>query len=132
VRYLKLQGELKKVVKRREELGKLLPQLRKQKSPDAPKVQEELNVTGRRLTEISTAKKACFLWRVDCAQPHSLILAGNTLFAGGNDEVAAYSTIDRKQIWTAKVNGAALGLAVAHGRLLVSTDKGAIHCFTAK
>jgi outer membrane protein assembly factor BamB len=69
---------------------------------------------------------------VDCAQPHSLILAGNTLFAGGNDEVAAYSTIDRKQIWTAKVNGAALGLAVAHGRLLVSTDKGAIHCFTAK
>jgi len=132
VRYLKLQGELKLVVKRREELGKLLPQLRKQKSPDAPKVQEELNVTGRRLTEITTAKKACFLWRVDCAQPHSLILAGNTLFAGGNDEVAAYSTIDRKQIWTAKVNGAALGLAVAHGRLLVSTDKGAIHCFTAK
>jgi uncharacterized secreted protein with C-terminal beta-propeller domain len=106
--------------------------LRKQKSPDAPKVQEELNVTGRRLTEISAAMKACFLWRAACAQPHSLILAGNTLFAGGNDEVVAYSTIDGKQIWSAKVKGAALGLAVAHGRLLVSTDKGAIHCFTAK
>jgi outer membrane protein assembly factor BamB len=132
VRYLKLEDERQQVVKRREELGKQLPQLRKQKSPDAPKVQEELNVTGRRLTEISAAMKACFLWRVACAQPHSLILAGNTLFAGGNDEVVAYSTIDGKQIWTAKVNGTALGLAVAHGRLLVSTHKGTIHCFTTK
>ncbi|MFM1557066.1 MAG: PQQ-binding-like beta-propeller repeat protein, partial [Limisphaerales bacterium] len=87
---------------------------------------------GRRLDEISAAMKACFLWRVDCAQPHSLVLAGNTLFAGGNDEVAAYSTADGKQIWTGKVNGAALGLAVAHGRLLVSTHKGTIHCFTTE
>ena len=132
VRYLKLEGERKQVDAERKTNGALLSKLRKQKSPDVPAVLEKVIAGGRRLDEISTAMKACFRWRVECAQPHSLILAGDTLFAGGNDEVAAYSTANGKQIWTAKVNGAALGIAVAHGRLLVSTDKGTIHCFTAK
>ena len=132
VRYLKLEGERKQVAAERKRNGDLLTKLRKQKSPDVPAVLEKVTAGGRRLDEISKAMKACFLWRVDCGQPHSLILAGDTLFAGGGDEVAAYSTADGKQIWAAKVNGAALGLAVAHGRLLVSTHKGTIHCFTAK
>ena len=132
VRYLKLEGERKQVAAERKRNGDLLAKLRKQKSPDVPAVLEKVTAGGRRLDEISTAMKACFLWRVDCGQPHSLILAGDTLFAGGKDEVAAYSTTDGKQIWTGKVNGAALGLAVAHGRLLVSTHKGTIHCFTTK
>jgi outer membrane protein assembly factor BamB len=132
VRYLKLEGERKQVAAERKSNGALLAKLRKQKSPDVPVVLEKVIAGGRRLDEISAAMKACFLWRVDCAQPHSLVLAGNTLFAGGNDEVAAYSTADGKQIWTGKVNGVALGLAVAHGRLLVSTHKGTIHCFTTK
>ena len=132
VRYLKLEGERKQVAAERKRNGDLLAKLRKQKSPDVPVVLEKVTAGGRRLDEISAAMKACFLWRVDCAQPHSLVLAGNTLFAGGNDEVTAYSTADGKQIWTGKVNGAALGLAVAHGRLLVSTHKGTIHCFTTE
>ncbi len=132
VRYLKLEGERKQVAAERKRNGDLLAKLRKQKSPDVPAVLEKVTAGGRRLDEISAAMKACFLWRVDCAQPHSLVLAGNTLFAGGNDEVAAYSTADGKQIWTGKVNGVALGLAVAHGRLLVSTHKGTIHCFTTE
>ena len=132
VRYLKLEGERKQVAAERKRNGDLLAKLRKQKSPDVPAVLEKVTAGGRRLDEISTAMKACFLWRVDCGQPHSLILAGDTLFAGGKDEVAAYSTTDGKQIWTGKVNGAALGLAVAHGRLLVSTHKGTIHCFTTE
>ena len=132
VRYLKLEGERKQVAAARKRNGDLLAKLRKQKSPDVPAVLEKVTAGGRRLGEISSAMKACFLWRVDCGQPHSLILAGDTLFAGGKDEVIAYSTTDGKQIWTGKVNGAALGLAVAHERLLVSTHKGTIHCFTTK
>lgn len=130
--YLKLEGERKQVAAQREQLGKQLARLRKQKSPDVPKVQEQLIAAGRRLDEISAGMKSCVLWRVDCAQPHALVLAGETLFAGGNDEVVAYRVGDGKQTWSAPVKGAALGIAVAHGRLLVSTDKGTIHCFTAK
>jgi outer membrane protein assembly factor BamB len=132
VRYLKLEGERKQVDEDRKTNGALLAKLRKQKSPDVPMVLEKVIAGGRRLGEISAEMKACFLWRVDCGQPHALVLAGNTLFAGGDNEVAAYSTSDGKQIWTAKVNGIALGLAVAHGRLVVSTHKGTIHCFTTK
>ena len=132
VEYLKLEGERKQVAADRKQLAGQLDKLRKQKSPEVPKVLGQVTALGTRLDEISAAMKACVLWRVDCAQPHALILAGDMLFAGGNDEVTAYSVDEGKQIWSAKVNGVALGLAVAHGRLLVSTDKGTIHCFTAK
>ena len=132
VRYLNLESERKAVTAQRQQLGKQLAKLRKEKSPKAPKVQEQLIAAGRRLDEISAGMKACFLWRAECRQPHALILAGDTLFAGGNDEVVAYSAADGKPVWRANVNGVALGLVVAHRRLLVSTHKGTIHCFTAK
>jgi outer membrane protein assembly factor BamB len=132
VRYLKLEGERKTIDQQRKKLGVRLKELRKEKSPDSDKVQNELIAKGRRLDEITAEKKACVLWRVKCAQPHALILVGDTLFAGGYDQVVAYSATDGQPAWQAKVNGAALGLAAAHGRLLISTHKGTIHCFTAK
>jgi outer membrane protein assembly factor BamB len=59
-----------------------------------------------------------------------LILAGETLFAGGDDRVAAFDATTGKMRWSARVTGKAHGLAVAHGRLFVSTDRGTIHCFS--
>jgi outer membrane protein assembly factor BamB len=59
-----------------------------------------------------------------------LILAGDMLFAGGDDLIAAYSISDGTRLWQASVAGKAHGLVVANGRLFVSTDKGKIYCFT--
>ena len=61
-----------------------------------------------------------------------MIMAGDVLFVGGQDSVAAVRTADGKQIWTGTVQGKALGLAIADGRLYVSTDTGIIHCFWSK
>ena len=69
------------------------------------------------------------VWSKNYAYPHSLIMAGNTLFAGGDGQIAAFNTSDGTRTWTAAVNGKAWGLAVANGRLFASTDTGAIHCF---
>ena len=71
------------------------------------------------------------VWRVDAAYPYTLIKAGDTLFAGGDGEIA---TFDSKgiRIWTATVEGKTYGLAVANGRLYASTDNGRIHCFKRK
>jgi len=69
------------------------------------------------------------IWSVSSSHPYELILAGDTLFAGGDDEVAAISTADGSVLWTAPVMGRVRGLAVANGGLFVSTDLGAIHCF---
>jgi len=66
-------------------------------------------------------------------RPHlgycSLILAGDVLYAGGNGKVIAVDTVTGDELWNANVNGRASGLAVANGRLFVSTDTGSIYCF---
>ena len=70
------------------------------------------------------------LWSAPCDCPHALIGAGNTLFAGGHGQLAAFSADDGKRIWEAKVSGKVLGLVVANGMLLASTDLGHIHAFS--
>ena len=75
------------------------------------------------------AKGAQWLWRTACTACDAVALAGNTLFVGGPDTVIAFDTANGKQVWSGKVRGRARGLAVAGGRLFVSTDTGAIHCF---
>jgi len=72
---------------------------------------------------------ACIRWKVPCRCHESLILAGDVLVAGGQNEVVAIQAESGKTLWTATVHGTAKGLAVAEGRLLVSTDTGMIHCF---
>jgi outer membrane protein assembly factor BamB len=68
-------------------------------------------------------------WSVPCDYPHALILAGDVLFTGGTNKVAAFSTRNGDQLWSRAVNGRARALAAAGGRLFVSTDTGSIHTF---
>ncbi|MBN1417547.1 MAG: PQQ-binding-like beta-propeller repeat protein [Planctomycetes bacterium] len=72
---------------------------------------------------------ACVRWKRQSRWPYALILTGDALLAGGDGEVAALRAADGADLWTAPVDGRAYGLAVAAGRLFVSTDTGAIHCF---
>ncbi|MBM4030750.1 MAG: hypothetical protein FJ291_03090 [Planctomycetes bacterium] len=83
----------------------------------------------KRLEELDGERKAYLKWDVSCSNPHELILAGDVLFAGGEDRVVAYGAADGKAVWTGVVSGRAHGLAVAGSRLFVSTDSGAVHCF---
>ena len=69
------------------------------------------------------------LWTVPCDCPLTLILAGDTLLAGGKDKVRAYASGDGQMIAVKEVAGRAYGLAVANGALYVSTDTGAIYSF---
>jgi len=59
----------------------------------------------------------------------ALIVAGKTAVSGGKGKVMAVDLTTRKAVFSAEVDGEALGLTAAGGRLLVSTDSGAIHCF---
>jgi outer membrane protein assembly factor BamB len=72
------------------------------------------------------------LWSRAARYPCALILAGSTLVAGGDDEVAAFDAQDGALRWKARVQGSALGLAVARGRLFVSTDAGQVQAFAAR
>jgi outer membrane protein assembly factor BamB len=69
------------------------------------------------------------IWTMKVSYPYSLILAGTTLFAGGEHEVAAFDAASGNKIWSSPVNGRAYGLAVANGGLFVSTDTGCLYGF---
>ena len=132
VRYRKLLPVYKAQAKKEAGLKKERDQLKAKKSPGLPKVEKEYKASSDALRKIRADIEKCVLWRTPCDQPYALILAGDILFSGGNNEVVAYSAKNGKRTWSAPVSGTALGIAVAHGRLLVSTDKGTIHCFGSK
>jgi len=63
----------------------------------------------------------------------SLILAGNKVVCGTQDRAVLVADMTSgKVVWTEEVDGVPLGLAVADGRLYVSTDQGTIQCFAEK
>lgn len=92
--------------------------LEKQKAAltaELPKAQADFAATAR--------------WKIPCECHEALILAGDALVAGGQDQVVAVAANSGEILWSARVDGAAKGLAAAGDRLVVSTDKGRIYCF---
>ncbi len=87
----------------------------------------ELTAMDRTKPKAQTAR-----WKTPCPCADSLILAGDVLFAGGAGQVVAIHASSGEKLWAGKVEGTAKGLAVAGGRLLVSTDKGMIYSFGPK
>jgi len=124
----RLKLDLAVLDQRRKQLVEANKKL-KADSPEAKKLEADLAAVESQRAEVEKAMNALPAWRVPSKHPHALILAGNVLFAGGDNEVAALNLADGKPLWTSKVDGRAYALAVADGRLLVGTDKAAIHCF---
>jgi outer membrane protein assembly factor BamB len=58
-----------------------------------------------------------------------MIKAGDAVVVGYAGQVRAFSAADGRTLWQAKVEGNADGLAVAEGRLFVSTGLGHIYAF---
>ncbi len=93
------------------------------------RLQQKKKKTTQEQKRIAQLLKEYLKWDVPCSAPYELIMAGDTLFAGGKNQVVAYSVGDGKLLWTGRVTGKAYSLAVSGGRLLVGTDRGTIHCF---
>lgn len=70
-------------------------------------------------------------WSVPSSCDAELILCENLVFAGGRGQVNAYSRETGEVVWDSKVDGKARGLAIADGRLIVSTDTGRVYCFAS-
>ncbi len=69
------------------------------------------------------------LWSVPVKCDGTVIVAGDTIIAGGQDVVTAIDVPSQRLIWSRAIEGTAHGLAVAEGRLYVSTNRGHIYCF---
>ncbi len=117
---VKLRGFQKQInyLKRREKSD---PNAKRQMA----NVQKQIDGLAAKEKRRSDAAK----WRTACEYSDSILLTRGMMFAGGQDVVVGFDTASGKKVWSAKVSGKARGLAAAGGRLLVSTDKGSIHCF---
>lgn len=127
-RYLELSRRINNLKQQHEQVKKQLGKLNKD-TLEAQQLQNNLSKIEAELAEYSQQLKDCYLWTVECKYPYSLIMAGDVLFAGGENEVAAFSTEDGKEIWSAPVTGIAHGLSVMNGGLYASTNRGHVHCF---
>ncbi|WP_339733803.1 PQQ-binding-like beta-propeller repeat protein [uncultured Gimesia sp.] len=92
-------------------------------------LQNKIQDTQKNIQQVVPLIKKCLRWRVPFAEVHSFVLASDILLAGGDNTVVAIDTTNGETLWHANINGKALGLTVANGRLFVSTDTGAIYCF---
>jgi hypothetical protein len=129
-KYVDLQGQIDHLTERQEQLQKQRKKLganasdaeRKRLDADIESIRKQIPVLQKQLP-------SCFLWRVASDCPLELVLAGDTLFAGGEGKVTAYETTTGREVWTDSVEGRAYGLAASQGCLLISTDLGRILCF---
>jgi outer membrane protein assembly factor BamB len=110
----------------RTELARATGDRRKQLQDQLRNVEKELS--DHRRDNITPAVR----WQVPSQCDAELIVCGNLVVAGGQDKVDAFGRDSGEVVWTAKVQGKARGLAVANGRLYVSTDTGQIYCFAAE
>jgi outer membrane protein assembly factor BamB len=72
------------------------------------------------------------LWSMSTTHPGiiSLIVASDSIVFGTLEKkVVVADATSRKVLWSTEVDGCPWGLAVAAGRLYVSTDQGTIYCF---
>ena len=70
-------------------------------------------------------------WESDTGRTYALIKAGDALIAGGDGTVAMYAAGDGRKLWETGTVGQVRSLAVADGRLLLSTTAGHILCYGA-
>ena len=126
--YLEFSKERNRLMSRRDAINERLKKTGKN-TPEAKQLQEEIGTLTTQAGELSGKMKDCYRWTVRCEYPYAMIMAGDTLFVGGEDKIAAIEASTGKVIWDAPVDGKAYGLSVVNGGLYVSTDKGRIHCF---
>lgn len=133
--------ELEKKLKDGQRLLTNLEREKKDNTAEFKKQQEANDSIKNELDKVSVELESMKIWQTSftddtyrgAGRPcHAFIMAGDLLFAGHEDAVVAYSTKDGKEVWRADVPGEIHGLAVSDGCLYVSSNNGAIHCFTAK
>ena len=132
-RYRQLAERRLALVKEEESVKSRLKKLgRKVDSPVGKALRSKIPLIRTMRSKVDRDMRQCVTWKRPCRHPYSLVLSGEVLFAGGRDEVVAIDIADGRTLWTGRVTGRALDLALTDGRLVASTDKGTLHCFGTK
>ncbi len=129
-RYLELVRQHNDLAARHEVLQKEIHEGKQNgDKPAVQRLQAQSADVDRQMADRKQQMKSCALWKTDVDGAFSMILADQILLAGGAGRVDAWDCESGRHLWQDTVDGRAYGLAAAHGRLIVSTDAGSLHCF---
>ena len=122
----------KSLLDRQRDLNTQVQRARRGPEAALKSLQKQLDDVNVQLKETDSRIGSGQMWRVRCDCAETLVMAGNVLFAGGDRKVLAFDAASGEVLWTCELDGKARGLAVADGRLFVSSDTGKIYCFGAE
>ncbi len=138
--YNRAVQESKRLDAARQKLGQTIAALKKQLATNGQQAESEgakqkLAQQTKELQQLTVRraqlKDSVYLWHYAGQHFTSIIRAGDLVLAGGRNLVVGLDAKSGKEIWRHDVDGLAVGLAAAEGRLVVSTTTGAVHCFAA-
>ena len=92
-------------------------------------IEEQIKSTEDSIAKLKSEASLIKEWKQPVKGAKSIILAGNTLFVGRENEVLALHANTGRIDWTMSVDGVVHGIVAANGSLLATTDKGRIYCF---
>ena len=125
----KLQRDLRTIYRQRYRLDRGVADYQAQYD-ELTRQMEPMNARLKELSaSVSRVEDKSYKWKRDNELRDSMILAGSTLFVGGQDQVIAVDADTGEWRWTGTLDGRASGLAVSDGRLFVSLNSGEIRCF---
>lgn len=136
--YIKAFRKSGELANERKRLANQITRLKSKLKSAVNKAVKEINLQISDLTRKAASlavedrrlRNSSYEWRYPRKGLHSMILAGNVVFAGGEGMVVGVDSKTGDEVWKSNVNGAAVGLAASDGRLVVSSDKGPIYCFS--
>jgi outer membrane protein assembly factor BamB len=79
--------------------------------------------------QIDSLKISATKWNYEHSGLNTIVLAGNKIIAGGKNIIVLIDADSGKELQQFKIDGRAMGLAVADGHLLANDEKGNIYCF---
>lgn len=109
-----------------EKLAGLTKEFRGKKGAEAEELRDQIR---KGTEELKNLESMGVVWSQETVDDKALLVAGNVVIVGGPGRVTAYAKETGLKVWSHDLEGDARGLTVADGRLLVSTDTGAVQCF---
>ena len=106
--YLKLSREQVHLTRQRDKINEQFKKTARN-TAEAKQLQGEIRTLTTQISELSSKMKDCFRWTARCDYPYAMIMAGDALFVGGEDKIAAIEASTGKVIWEAPVDGKAYG-----------------------
>ena len=120
----KKSKDLKKKKKTSKENGELIKQL----ESGIAKINADLKALENKIKANKALKKNAWQWETNVKRPYSLLLDTDSLYAGYDGYICAYSVSDGSELWKQNLKGRVYGMAISDGALFASTDNGALYC----